>query len=714
MWQVKYKDGSNWISIRNIGNSTRFHIPINETEDFTVEVAGATKNQLYKITENTEIQLSDGDETLLGFVENRKLTESGLLLEGSGYIRLLKDKLLSADNTSNETSGTGYDVIYAGVAFNIIASDILSGTGVTAGTISETSSKFVRFTRAYVFEAEKKLAELIGNDLWIDSSKQLNIVSHRGSSPVVMRFQLGINAQLVRDWFDRSRVCDKAVVRGSSSSEATYGTGSVERRFYAPELTTNSMCSERAQNMVTKFGQALHFIQFMATAKGVKTGDHVYLEGKSLDGEYRVVDYTAEFGSPTKLLTVTSASGSNAPENFPEKIMKMIKATAADNASITTGAGATELSFSHADNADPNAYYFFRFYIDPQDISDIIRAGVAITRNETLLPNGTNTGTAYSGFSQSNHGHSYTGKSENTHGHSYTGKSESAHGHSYQSKSENSHDHNVDGITTLNNSSVSGGGSGYNSYLGQYYSDSNWHSVYDFTAPSSSNCDFIIVHVNLRDTSSGANNFYCRVHDNFYGWYYPDSNGFRSQGGTSTHHTFTIPVPGIVYGDSISVELRTLVYPRNFDLDTVSWMAITRHTHGFSGGTSTAGDIGNITNISRSSDNSGVSNVYRSSEVGGITDISRTSNNANLNDNPHSNPLSIDAQEYDDGANHDIDVYVDGQFVQTISAMDVNSLQTLDISSLITTTGWHYIELRPQSGQVRLAANVSIKAFTSE
>lgn len=410
MWQIKYKDGANWIDIRNIGNATKFHIPLNETEDFVVEIPGATKNQLSKIQENTEIQVSDGDEGLLGYIENRKRTESGLLIEGSGYIRLLKDKLIHADNTSYETSGSGYDVVYAGVPFNTIASDILNGTGVSTGTISETSNKYIRFQRTYVFEGEKKLAALVGHDLWIDSSKQLNIVSHRGSSAVVMRFQLGINADFVRDWFDRSRVCSKAIVRGTSGAEGSYGSGAVERRFFAPELTTNEMCSERAETIVTKFGSALHFIQFRAKAKGVKAGDHIYLEGKNLNGEYRVVDYEAEFNAPTKLLTVTSTSGSNAPENLPEKIMKMMKSTASDQASITTGEGATELSFNHADNADSGAYYFFRFYIDPNDISDILRASLAITRNETLLPHGTSTGNSYAGFSQSNHGHSYTGK----------------------------------------------------------------------------------------------------------------------------------------------------------------------------------------------------------------------------------------------------------------------------------------------------------------
>lgn len=677
--KVEAKINGQWINIPNAGAGTTLTRPLNGIAIFRINIDKPTIEQIDSIKDGTEIQIYDNDFTFLGVVRKTRASTNRLEIEGTGYEITLNNIMINASNTSLEDTSlsSGYTVVYNNQDFRDVVIDILNGTGITAtsSTVDTIGNINIKFKNTYVLEAIKKLADLSGYYWWVDSSKVLHMESSRGSSTPVTNINLYGEGELLEEYIDRNRMCNKAIVFGAgeaygeasdSTSISTYGLK--EGRFKFPELQTNTECTQRAQKIVNEFKDPIHIVKIATLRKGYDLGDTVYLFGREIDGNYRVTKITYDI-TGRREIELTSSGLKHRTDEFYEEIERLLKQGSSNIAEITTGDKIEELVYGHVSPTSTSNYFRFRFYIDPEKVSDVLQAKLYVVRDYIDMPYGTETDGSYAYFSQA------------------------AHDHSQNAPGQNDHDHDIAGQTTgyvLTGQSVLSDIDRTTYVYGSGGTSGQWVTVCSGVGVTAVNHESLEGSVNITDQGTNAYNYYY-VRLYYYCGYWPDSTGVpvRIEGGKSGSVYLRFPVHGINCS-TIAAELQVFVPSGTSAKMSGYLLTAYSHQHEVS------------------------AHVTQGSQADILPGTPTTGELADITDNQHTNPLIIDVRKYDDGLSHKVNIYVDGNYLTYKYLTGIGDTFEIDISTDISTTGWHTIELRPTTGNMFISAQAKVKVFKIE
>lgn len=684
MARVQVQIDGVWINVENV-QTCKATKALNGLGKFNGTIREATLEQVDQIVANTPFRLIDGDQIFEGVIQKAN-GEVEINFDGGDYSILLQTKMLHEDDLSEENTSlsSGYNVVYTNKEFRLIVIDIATAMGLTAdsSSVDAFGDLNIRFKRTYGIEAIKELAKQTGYEWIVDNDKKLFMKQDLGTSTASAYMDLTAGARLTRKETDDQRRCTRAIVFGSGNTEGSYedatyiGAGEVfEGRFKFDSLSTNAMCNQRAEEIVKEFKDEILILNVMTYTQGYAIGDVINLRGRKLDGDYRITALTLDITGEREL-DVTNVGRKHRRDSPEEMIEKIMKGATNDVAVITSGDDVQDLSYTHNDIVGPDKYWVFDFYVDPENVSDILKAELFVTRENISRIYGDATSNSFTGAGINN-------ASQNAN-HGLSNANQNA-GHGISNAEAGSPSTGYDRLNLFDSLATGG-----------------WVSAGSSTSISNNPHFFHLIFGVFQTTidhgagSSVGQTIRVRAYNTSTGEYYPDSGGiyalFEGYQGVGIER-YIIPF--------------NLFIPRSWQNN--SYRLEYNISSSLPGGFTQALDYGYYGSRGHSHSNSITGGTHQHSNS--LTGGNHTHTNS-FSDAQHNNSLSINPSDFDPGGSRTVGVYVNGTFIQNITLSALGSNQTLDIGAELTSPGQNQIELRP-NGNVFLVGGVNLKVFKS-
>lgn len=677
-------DGT-WENIPNVSDSGQASKALNGMGRFNFEIVEATTHQLSNITRGTPIRFVDQDLTIEGIA--RKVDgNNNLRVEGTDYSDLANNRLLRADdlNEIDTSLSSGFNVVYTGTEFREIVKDIAQAMGLTADndSVDTFGSLNIRFKRTYGIEALKELAKQSGYEWIVDNNQKLFMKTRLGSTTPVTSLNLQGNASLIRKEEDEERRCTRAIVFGSGNTsgeaeDVTYiGAGEIyEGRFKFNALSTNAMCQQRAEEIVKEFKDPILILVLNTFTTGYDLGDTITLRGRSGTEDYRITKVTLKTNTQREL-DVTNQDRKHRTETPDEIIEKLLKGGSQDVSVITSGDDIQDLTYTGTDVAGPSRDFVFDFYVDPEGVTDVLKADLFTSRIRAASLYGTETGNSFTGAGINN-------SSQNA-------------GHGISNSSQNA------GVG-INNATAGSPSTGYERLnLFDSLFTGGWTAAGSATNISNNPHFFHVIFGIFQTTidhgggSSVFQTIRVRAYNTSTGEYYPNSGGiyalfegYQGEGVTRYIIPFNLFIPRSWQNQSYRLE-----YNISSSLPGIFIQSLDYGYYGSRG-------------HSHTNSTTGGNHTHFNSITGGT----HTHSNS-FSDSQHQNPLNIDLDEFDTIGSITAEVIVNGTSVGNITLSSFGSTNNIDISSYITSPGNQRIVIKPNN-PVALSANANIKIFKS-
>jgi hypothetical protein len=451
-WKINFVEKG---TVRNI-QYAEIDQKIDNFDEFKIILANPNAWQRDDISDDIECQIDAGNHQLYGYVKNHKQSTANQTKTVSGYdyaIKLAK-VLIHKDNTSHEDArSSGFRVIYDDTAFATIAADILTNSGFSAGTIDTyppagpDTNMDVKFEYMYVLDALKYLANTaqvsnVSYDLWIDTSKNVQLQARRGSDTPVIDFRDGDNCTVLNWEGDTIRKAKRVIVLGDRTGTnqiqgmwptAGFSTGDPEVVYYSPEVSDSTAAQTLAKNIYTAMSGEVTYIRISVgnSNANVQIGDDVNFISDKMgitSTEYRVVRLkkTYESRRGERLYLYLSVTGNKQRKKTLAEIIGENKGLRKISGSTSKGNIRT-LSWGAVINAHGTNKSKLGFNIDSSvvlDNSDIIEGRLNVKR--IALTYDTDSATDQhlheeNFFSQDYHTAQQNAPGQNDHAHSITG-----------------------------------------------------------------------------------------------------------------------------------------------------------------------------------------------------------------------------------------------------------------------------------------------------
>lgn len=680
-WNFEHVSGGVTTRLRNVSYAS-MDLKLDGMDSFKLTVSGPNDWQTTNLVGDQEVRITGGNHALYGYIKNRKrdTRNSTLILTGLEYATMLQRMMVNVNNTASEdaTLSSGYRVVYTSTAFATIANDVITNSGFTAGTIDAYGAAIsTKFEDMYIWDALKWLANYanVGNvpyDLWVDTSKQVQLQDRRGRTTPVIDFREGDNCTIMNYEGDTIRRAQKVIVRGSGSGSAqisgewpaAYTPAQQEIGFYSPNITDTTMATQLAHNIYDALNTEITYIELKASNPNadVQLGDEVNLIIPSLgitSTQFRVTRLFKEYrrGSGDSLTVYLSATGNKQRKKTLSELYSENSGLQRLTGSASKGEMKT-LTFSFKGKTHGTNKGSLVINLSTADIladSDILGARLRFRRVPMTYDVDANTQNATTNAGITN--------VQTTTGAGVT---------------------NVQTTTNAGMTNVSAGGSSQVVSTGRQSGNftckvNSWEGAGNTLISSgSSQGSIVFVNIGLRSITAGTGSvglIRCRISDGTD--YYPDSSGLYmamdnvDDFGTSLCFPFWYPKN--LRGKYIYVEAR-LSGNAGTECDAYyNWnvQVIGEHTH------SNTFDDANHTNPNT------------------FNDANHTNPNT-FNDANHANPQSRSVYAPGGEAQYNFNYDIDGTYRGVVNNINVNSDSgDVDIFSWITTRGQHVVEIYP-------------------
>lgn len=195
------------------GGCDKFKLTLKRDYDDLSNVSDADLKSLYDI--KVYIVPDFGESAVLfyrGFITNiRPVLQDAnevVIISGKGYGYLLKKKQIYINNGApKEYTSTDFDTVLDDITTNYMPSGISVGT-LDSFNVNISSMKF----NGSVWEAIEKLADIVGAEWGVDSSK--TFFFHERSNTRGKRFRIGYDVQILEDEIDYDGIVNKVIVEG--------------------------------------------------------------------------------------------------------------------------------------------------------------------------------------------------------------------------------------------------------------------------------------------------------------------------------------------------------------------------------------------------------------------------------------------------------------------------------------------------------------------
>ena len=668
-------------------------------DDIKVIMGNPPSWQLNDIGDRVETQITIGNHSTYGYVTNTKYNEvaKSLTVSGKDYELKLARMYIHTDNVTHEdASSSNFRVIYDSVAFAVIAADIITNSGFSAGTINTypvagpDTTMDVRYEYMYVRDGLKWLANnaQVSNvtyDFWIDTSKQVQLQDRRGSATSVADLKDTINCTVVDYEKDTLRQAKRVVVQGSGngSSQLTgvypaagFTPGDPEVAYYSPGTTSQTEVDTLAQNIYTAINAEIKWLIVYSSDsnKNVQIGDALMFQSNPLEisnTEYRVVRLVKEWRPAATKLKLYLSIGTN------KQRKKTMSELFAENTGLTKLQGSvakgnlTTLTFDTEYNGSTADKVQLPFNLSSDIVasnSDILAARLSVKRlalryDTTNTTDDSTTGAGITNV-QTTTGAGMTNVASTT----GAGITNVAAGGA--SLVTNGKFTNAELTTSRNNT---------------------WGTLMSHTI-STNHTQSVKGWICFQQRGVAANAA-CAIRlraDTTY--YFPSSTGFiaEAKGSTEgeTYVTVEFELPYDCYNKTIYLEFKWgAAVTKNVHWQAGIW-AVGEHSHA-----NTFNDT-NHTNVNT------------------FNDTNHTNPNT-FNDANHQNPITQTVDVPGGEANLNISYDYDGGNVGTWNTVAVNDINTADLTASVVTTGEHYIDIYPTASSGRFKVTLEVDVFNA-
>jgi len=703
-WQVKYVSGGADYPLEKF-TKARFEEQLNELGTFEIVIPDPTDAEMANLKEGTEIKTDAWENSLYGYVKLAKYSsiDKCLTLKGVDYAVLLQNTHINVVNTALEDAylSSGFRVVYDSVAFNDIAGDILTNTGISAGTIDNFGDIDIRFENKTVKGGVEFLKDYANYDWKVQIDKTLDLRARIGSAAAVYNFNTDYNCKIT-NWENDGETGGvyKIVVlgrgTGSSQIEGTWTHGSYDntdaalnktRIFIDPSISSTTQATQVADNLGALLNPTFVNCTIVSddlTAK-IQIGDAVNVtDAKRGTNLFRVMKLRRNLvGNNDAVSYELVNNDSKLQKSRVEDFWKKNQNLAAATGSSSQGSIKT-ITVDDMGNSTPGDPRRFDFEIPDEVLStaDILSAILVYSRVDLSFDVDSDTGDGTQNTSDSGHSaHALGTYADSGHLHSITTLVAGQHQWTSLTKGALDDDWDNDGSTGLDNTWVDVGSVDFDPQVDGYVAG----SITAYIPGPVVDTDF---HVRIEVGSD----------------YFPDSGGvflepIRQQhdhGGSVTitggHATCYIQFPSR-HTDETGTETATL----QVDFDGSGTKYWTAYMHSVK---SHAHDIAAISSGNASANLAGASGT----------------GTANIVNPTHTNALDPDVYEPGGEGSLTLDVDLNGANVAS-NAGDVGYASSeVDITAAIRTggLGWQYLEYFPTTSIARLKVELKITYLAQE
>jgi len=595
MYRVDIANATGKIQTVMTRKKLEYGFVLNGTSVFEILIEGSGADYRTQFQRGFVVYIyRDNSLDLKGIIEKISFTDSGqMVLEGIGHGEKKLNNSMCA--TQDWSSNTTTQIVNTGT------NNILSNcSGITAGTIENKTPDYFRVQNSQTcLQGVAMVSDLTSQDWSIDySNDELDIENHKGNASSVKTFIGGIDAVHISKVEDDAGIIEKVTVTGSNEGGnqktgqwcsdgnacAGWSKGDPEVTLIDKSLNTDTACEERAHAEYLILSATRYTYNFEATDpnQSLVTGDVITLDDEitGTDAvELRITQLRRVITEEEDRL-VLELRGTGEREKSMDQLEQLSKQKRFSDLANSMKQGTDDSTANVSDTGhlhnDGTLTGDLHLHADGTYTGDLhLHNDGTLTTDLHLHGDGT--------FSTDYHSHgdgSY-GADSHAHGDGTYGADSHAHGDGTYGADSHAHGegtYTADSRTSNSSSSTTGGGGGSDAFTGAVLSGTGFNNLLTITAPSQSNCEFMIVHVCCQNADVPGASFWCRIYDSFLGTYYPDSTGFGATVGNQTF-SFTILVPGIVYTDTMYVQMRSNVSDQVIDMTAIHWGTTTRHTH---------------------------------------------------------------------------------------------------------------------------------------
>ncbi|MFA5412769.1 MAG: hypothetical protein WC350_05490 [Candidatus Micrarchaeia archaeon] len=528
-WDIGYMSGANLIPILNRSYAKSMLI-LNDLGQFEIIIADPDDTQMAALVDDCEIRIDSWSNSLYGFVKFHQYSSvnNTLTIRGSSYAVLAHNTHLHVDNAAQEdaTLSSGFRVVYNSKAFNVIGADVLTNTGLTAGTINNFGTVSIRFENKTVLDCIKDLAKYAKYDWKDNTDKSIDIKSRVGSATVVAQFDSAYNAHIT-NWERDSQTGNvyKIVVLGKGNGSAQIqGTAThadydrtdqaknKTRIFTDPSIASTSQANTVAQNLLDFLNtSAIVNAAFSTTdiMANVQIGDAITLrDPKKGSATLRISRITRTLaGSADELIIEAIDNDSKMRKAQFEDFLKRNNSLTEALGSVSQGSIKT-ITVKVEGNCNSTTPEQLKFQLPAEIAStaDILTATFAMTRKAVVYDVDGNTGLVAQTTSDSGHS-----------------------GHAIGTYDDTGHTHLVAAQTSGVSISESVGSAIHaaNSFSSANTTSSSWYTVASLAGADWNTDEAIEAFVNildLIDSSTGSSTAYVRILSGSD--YFPSSSGY--------------------------------------------------------------------------------------------------------------------------------------------------------------------------------------------